>query len=81
MASEESVSLTVQNTGAVAGTEVVQLYLGFPAGAGEPPGAEAVGSAAWAVARERLCCAADAEEEAPSSPSPAAIRSVASSAG
>lgn len=43
--------------------------------------AEAVGSAAWAVARERLCCAADAEEEAPSSLSPDAIRSVASSAG
>ena len=37
MASEESVSFAVQNTGAVAGTEVVQLYLGFPAGAGEPP--------------------------------------------
>ena len=31
------VSLTVANTGAVAGAEIVQLYLGFPATAGEPP--------------------------------------------
>ncbi|KAJ6578318.1 beta-glucosidase, partial [Mycena capillaripes] len=32
-----SVSFRVQNTGAVAGHEVSQLYLGFPAGYGEPP--------------------------------------------
>ena len=31
------VSLTVANSGAVAGAEIVQLYLGFPATAGEPP--------------------------------------------
>ena len=31
------VSCDVSNTGAVAGAEVVQVYLGFPAGAGEPP--------------------------------------------
>ena len=37
VASEESISFTVQNSGTVAGTEVVQLYLGFPASAGEPP--------------------------------------------
>ena len=31
------VSFTVTNSGKVAGTEVAQLYLGFPAAAGEPP--------------------------------------------
>jgi hypothetical protein len=31
------VALTVQNTGAVRGKEIVQLYLAFPAAAGEPP--------------------------------------------
>ncbi|KAF9453634.1 glycoside hydrolase family 3 protein [Macrolepiota fuliginosa MF-IS2] len=31
------VSFTVSNTGAVAGTEKPQLYLGYPTGAGEPP--------------------------------------------
>ncbi|KAJ6568119.1 glycoside hydrolase family 3 protein [Mycena sp. CBHHK59/15] len=31
------VSFTVTNTGAVAGTEIPQLYLGYPAAAGEPP--------------------------------------------
>ena len=31
------VELTLSNTGALAGTEVAQLYLGFPASAGEPP--------------------------------------------
>ena len=30
-------SVTVKNTGAVHGAEVVQLYLGFPPSAGEPP--------------------------------------------
>ncbi|KAF9025904.1 glycoside hydrolase family 3 protein [Hymenopellis radicata] len=30
------ISFTVANTGAFAGTEIAQLYLGFPAGAGEP---------------------------------------------
>nr|WP_245805391.1 fibronectin type III-like domain-contianing protein [Amycolatopsis australiensis] len=30
-------SFTVRNTGHRAGAEVAQLYLGFPAGAGEPP--------------------------------------------
>jgi len=28
---------TIKNTGAVPGTEIPQLYLGFPANAGEPP--------------------------------------------
>jgi len=32
-----NVSFTVQNTGQVAGTEIPQLYLHFPAPAGEPP--------------------------------------------
>jgi len=32
-----SISATVQNIGAVDGTEIPQLYLGFPPGAGEPP--------------------------------------------
>lgn len=31
------VSVTVQNTGSRAGTEIAQLYLGYPSGAGEPP--------------------------------------------
>ena len=36
-ATAASVSFTVENTGAVSGAEVAQLYLGFPAAAGEPP--------------------------------------------
>lgn len=36
-ASSTSVSFTLENTGSVAGAEVAQLYLGFPAAAGEPP--------------------------------------------
>ncbi|KAI0364024.1 glycoside hydrolase [Pilatotrama ljubarskyi] len=32
-----SVSFTVTNTGKVAGTEIPQVYVHFPAGAGEPP--------------------------------------------
>jgi len=32
-----SVSVTLSNVGSVAGAEVVQLYLGFPQSAGEPP--------------------------------------------
>eukprot|EP01065_Artemidia_motanka_P046836 TRINITY_DN718_c0_g1_i1.p1 TRINITY_DN718_c0_g1~~TRINITY_DN718_c0_g1_i1.p1 ORF type:complete len:708 (+),score=255.58 TRINITY_DN718_c0_g1_i1:59-2125(+) len=35
--SGRKLSLTLQNTGGVAGSEVVQLYLTFPAAAGEPP--------------------------------------------
>ena len=31
------VSFTLKNTGSVAGAEVAQVYLGFPAGTGEPP--------------------------------------------
>jgi beta-glucosidase len=31
------ISATVKNSGGVDGTEIPQLYLGFPAGAGEPP--------------------------------------------
>ena len=36
-ATRTSISLTVANTGSIPGAEVVQLYLGFPAAAGEPP--------------------------------------------
>eukprot|EP00052_Salpingoeca_macrocollata_P017874 m.146254 g.146254 ORF g.146254 m.146254 type:complete len:696 (-) comp20527_c1_seq1:51-2138(-) len=36
-ASASSVSVTVKNTGSVAGAEVPQLYISFPASAGEPP--------------------------------------------
>jgi len=32
-----TVATTIKNTGAVPGTEIPQLYLGFPANAGEPP--------------------------------------------
>ena len=32
-----TVVVTVNNTGPVPGTEIPQLYLGFPANAGEPP--------------------------------------------
>ena len=32
-----TVVVTIKNTGAVPGTEIPQLYLGFPANAGEPP--------------------------------------------
>jgi beta-glucosidase len=35
--SNATVTLTVANTGARAGAEVVQLYVAFPASAGEPP--------------------------------------------
>ncbi|HEY2578411.1 MAG TPA: glycoside hydrolase family 3 C-terminal domain-containing protein [Streptosporangiaceae bacterium] len=35
--STEHVTATVTNTGSVAGSDVAQLYLGDPAGAGEPP--------------------------------------------
>ena len=31
------VSVSVKNTGSRAGTEIAQLYLGYPDGAGEPP--------------------------------------------
>ena len=36
-ASATAVTVDVQNTGKVDGAEVAQLYLGFPASAGEPP--------------------------------------------
>jgi hypothetical protein len=36
-ATASGVSFTLTNTGSVAGAEVAQLYLGFPASAGEPP--------------------------------------------
>ena len=36
-ASSTSISATVENTGKVAGSEVAQMYLGFPSEAGEPP--------------------------------------------
>ena len=36
-ASKTEVTFTVENSGAVAGAEVPQLYLGFPAASGEPP--------------------------------------------
>jgi beta-glucosidase len=32
-----TITFTVKNNGTVAGTEIPQLYLGFPASAGEPP--------------------------------------------
>jgi beta-glucosidase len=31
------VTVSVENTGSQAGTEIAQLYLGYPSGAGEPP--------------------------------------------
>ena len=36
-ASPTSISAIVENTGKVEGAEVAQMYLGFPAEAGEPP--------------------------------------------
>ena len=36
-ASTTAVTVDVQNTGSVDGAEIAQLYLGFPASAGEPP--------------------------------------------
>ena len=36
-ATKHTVTFTLSNTGAVAASEVPQLYLGFPASAGEPP--------------------------------------------
>ncbi|KAL1747219.1 glycoside hydrolase family 3 protein [Schizophyllum fasciatum] len=54
----QTVSFSVANTGAVAGTEIAQLYLGFPAGAGEPPrvlrGFEEVALAAGESARVEM---------------------------
>lgn len=37
IASTLTITATVQNSGKVAGTEVAQLYIGFPSSAGEPP--------------------------------------------
>ena len=34
---DTTVTFTVANSGSVDGTEIPQLYLGFPEGAGEPP--------------------------------------------
>jgi beta-glucosidase len=46
-----TISATIMNVGTLAGTEIAQLYLGFPAGSGEPPkllrGFEAVALGAW----------------------------------
>lgn len=36
-ANSTGVSVRIANTGSVAGAEIVQLYLGFPSSAGEPP--------------------------------------------
>lgn len=36
-ASKSTLTFTLKNSGTVAGAEVPQLYLGYPAGAGEPP--------------------------------------------
>ena len=36
-ATPSTVSFTIKNTGGVDGTEIPQLYLGYPANAGEPP--------------------------------------------
>eukprot|EP01044_Picomonas_judraskeda_P009800 COSAG03_NODE_1218_length_4536_cov_15.567275_7_plen_141_part_01 len=36
-ASSTSISATVQNTGNLTGSEVAQMYLGFPSESGEPP--------------------------------------------
>lgn len=37
VSANKTVSLSIQNNGTRQGKEVVQLYLGFPASAGEPP--------------------------------------------
>jgi beta-glucosidase len=37
MVEDRNVSVTVKNSGNVTGKEVVQLYVGFPEEAGEPP--------------------------------------------
>jgi len=65
IASGLSVSLTVSNTGKVAGSEVVQLYLSYPSSAGEPPqvlrnfqklslAAGAAGQATFTLAKEDI---------------------------